>query len=261
MPPNPFVFFDAAGTLFRLSMPVGAGYSRVAATFGFELDPDRADRAFRDTFSSMNPPDYLNSPARTGRSTNEAVDREWWRSLVAEVFRRCGADPSARRFPDCFTALFDYYGTVDAWQAFPDAIPALERLQQAGVPLGILSNFDARLYGILRGLGMLPFFEPERIAVSSELGSVKPQLRTYTAAAALAKSAPADCVLIGDDPERDHRAALQAGFGAAFLVHRPETSLLTVTHQILNLRLRAQDFCPNSPAPPSHPPKARIAQR
>jgi putative hydrolase of the HAD superfamily len=224
----PFVFFDAAGTLFHLREPVGVGYSRIAENFGFRLDANDASKAFGTVFGSMGSPTYADGGAS---NQNEAVDHAWWRLLVADVFRQCGADPDLPQFGVCFDALFDHYGSADAWQLFPDTVPALEALESAAVGIGVLSNFDARLVPILQDLGLFDCFDA--IAVSSQLGAVKPQQKCYRAAAALANVPPASCVLIGDDPIRDHQAAIEAGFRAAYLVDRPTKSLETIVASIL----------------------------
>ncbi len=44
------VTFDAAGTLIRLVRPPGVIYAEVARLFGFSLDPDRVQEAFRSTW-------------------------------------------------------------------------------------------------------------------------------------------------------------------------------------------------------------------
>ncbi len=60
---------------------------------------------------------------------------------------------------------------MQAWQPFPDTIPALTRAARTGVRLAILSNTDADLLDAsLAAIGV----EPDVRVVASEIGSYKP---------------------------------------------------------------------------------------
>lgn len=221
---SPFIFFDATGTLFQLTESVGSGYARISSAFGFQLDPSATDAAFRSAFATVEQPSYPDGP-------DESADHQWWKAFVAQVFAAAGEDPDRPSFSACFDALFSFYGTAEAWKLFPDTLPALEKLKQHGFELGILSNFDQRLTGILQTLGPHQHFQ--HIVISSEIGATKPHPDAFLAAAARAGRNPADCILIGDDPIRDQRGAMTAGFQAAHLVNRPHNSLETISNTLI----------------------------
>ena len=48
--------------------------------------------------------------------------------------------------------LRDFFATPEAWRVYPDAIPVLRALRSDGVRLGIVSNWDSRLPGVLEML-------------------------------------------------------------------------------------------------------------
>lgn len=223
-PGLPLVFFDAAGTLFHLSEPVGAGYARIAAAFGFALDPEATNAAFHAAFAAAGLPAYADA-------SGEAAERLWWRDLVATVFARVGANPDAPAFADCFDALFSHYGRAAAWNLYPETTRTLELLRNHGFSLGILSNFDRRLHGLLDALGIRSHFS--HIIVSSEAGAAKPDAAIFQAATTHAARPPADCILIGDDPVRDQSGALNAGFRQAHLVNRPQKNLKTIADSLI----------------------------
>ena len=177
----PYIFFDAAGTLFSLKEPVGAGYARIAAGYGFELDPAATDTAFRTEFATAEHPSYA-TRSSNGPDSNEESDRLWWKDFVARVFRQAGVDPHRSTFSECFEALFKFYGQAEAWRLFPETNAALDRLKEHGFEIGVLSNFDQRLHGILDALDIRHQFA--HVVISSELGAAKPNPKLFHAAAA-----------------------------------------------------------------------------
>jgi Haloacid dehalogenase-like hydrolase len=55
--------------------------------------------------------------------------------------------------------LYAYYASSEAYSLFPDVKPCLQRLHRPNHILGIISEFDERLEGIINGLGIGEFFE------------------------------------------------------------------------------------------------------
>ncbi len=43
------------------------------------------------------------------------------------------------------TRVFDDFAGPANWEVFPDVEPSLKKIKQAGVVLGVISNFDERL--------------------------------------------------------------------------------------------------------------------
>lgn len=55
--------------------------------------------------------------------------------------------------------LYSRYSAADAYVLHSDVLPSLRRLSAPNVTLGIISEFDERLEGILQGLGVLSYFQ------------------------------------------------------------------------------------------------------
>jgi FMN phosphatase YigB (HAD superfamily) len=91
----------------------------------------------------------------------------------------------------------------------------LPALHARGYLLGIASNFDGRLHGIVRGLPDLAACE--RTFVSSEIGWTKPDPRFFAAVQERLAAQPHEILLVGDDWEADILGARAAGWQAAFL--------------------------------------------
>ena len=192
----PAIFFDAAGTLIFLPRPVGEQYREVAARFGATLDAAALDRAFRRAWAE--------APARPSQDGPRADDDVgWWRTLVGNVLSRVLTPAQAAAFDGdaFFEAAYAHFARPGVWQAYPDVHAALARLRRDGHRLGIISNFDRRLYTVFDELGLSRFFET--ITVSSEVGADKPDPRIFEQALRSLGVQPAQAWHVGDDPKRD----------------------------------------------------------
>ena len=196
------VFFDAAGTLFQPVRNVGESYATFAARHGVEVVPAELSRRFRVCF------DEAPRLAFPGATDGElaALERDWWKRVVARVFEPCG---SFGRFEAFFEELFTYFATTEAWRLYPEVIATLTALQGRGVQMSVISNFDSRLVPILHGLGTGSFFE--QIFVSSRVGFAKPDARIFHAALQHHGLAAKEALHVGDNELNDQRGAAQAG--------------------------------------------------
>lgn len=203
------VFFDAAGTLFDLRAPVGESYARIAREFGVAVTGDQVNAAFRRVFH--NTPGLAFGPGRAPEDLRQ-LERQWWHDLVAQVFAGLG------RFADFeayFAALFAFFADSTHWQADPEAISLLAELKARGLKLGVISNFDARLYAILEGLGLSPYFDS--ITISSEAGYAKPATEIFQIALAKNLVPATEALHVGDSESLDVMGAQAAGIAAVLI--------------------------------------------
>lgn len=220
----PAIFIDAAGTLIRVRDRVGATYSRIALTHGLEIEPDGLEAAFRSAWRGLPQPQNEGIPSPDD-------DKGWWRDLVGRCFMTALGHPLPENtFQPLFEDLYAFYALPEAWQVFPDVIPALSLLQ-SHFRLHVLSNFDRRLHSILSGHGLTPYFD--NIIISSEFGASKPHPILFAAAARIADRRPENCIHIGDDLECDLKGARDAGF-TAFHLDRKTGTLLDIARRILD---------------------------
>lgn len=207
-PQSQAVLFDAAGTLIELADPLGETYASFAARFGVELPAWRIQDAFGRVFDAAPPMLF----ADAAPDEVDGLERAWWRSIVRSTFL---ATDSTLRFADFdgfFAALYDHYAAPTTWRPRPGALEALRALDRSGMRLGVVSNFDGRLPGILAGLGLEAWLSC--IVLPSEARALKPDPRIFEAGLARLGAAPERAIFVGDDARRDLAGARNAGLRA-----------------------------------------------
>ena len=199
-------FFDAAGTLFETREPVGHAYARIAREFGLDAPDEAVSAGFRHAFGSA--PHLAFGP---GHDPGElrSLERQWWRQRVADSFAGLG---QFRDFDGYFEALFAHFGDPASWRADPEAQTTLLRLKNDGLCLGVISNFDHRVYRILEGLGLASLFDS--ITISSEAGYAKPRREIFEKALASLRVDAHTAMHVGDSAHLDLAAAAEAGLAA-----------------------------------------------
>jgi putative hydrolase of the HAD superfamily len=206
-------FFDAAGTLFEPREPIARSYARIAREFGLDVHEDAVDASFRHAFGAA---PGLAFGRGLAHYELRRLERRWWRDRVAETFAPLGKFP---HFDAYFDALFSHFADPRSWIADVEAAPTLLRLKGDGLKLGVISNFDYRLYRILDGLDLTRHFDS--ITISSEAGFAKPRREVYDAALARAGVAVSDAMHIGDSEHLDFTPAAEIGM-AAMLIDRAQ---------------------------------------
>lgn len=208
------IFFDAAGTLIRLTKSVGSHYALVGARQGLSLDAAQLDRGFALVWKEM--------PMRPATGEPRADDdKGWWRDLVERLLDRIGAqiDPFDRDM--FFEAAYSHFAEAGVWELYPEVLDVLEKLEPH-FELVVVSNFDGRLRVILERLGISKYFR--HVFLSSEVGADKPDPFIYRRALEVSGFMPNEVVHVGDDPTRDWAAARAAGLGV-FQLDRSRGSL------------------------------------
>ena len=200
------IFFDAGGTLFKPHPSVGEIYAEVARRFGLETNPKELELIFHETWRER---DGL---ASISTRSGEKEERKWWHSLVGEVFSRIGRIEDFEAF---FDELYDRFARAESWRLFPDTLPILRELKRRGRILGIVSNWDSRLFRICEGLELTPHLD--FILASAVVGVAKPNSRIFQEALKRAQVLPEEAVHVGDSLADDVRGAEGAGIRAILL--------------------------------------------
>jgi len=224
------VLFDATGTLFHPHPSVGGVYARVAAEWGMQATPEALDAGFRAAWQERAASRFASDFARR---TSEAAERLWWRGTVGRTFEHAGLPAPDDRL---FEAIFERFADSACWRLFPDVVPALAALRDAGLTLGIVSNFDSRLDPLCRGLGLAQLVD--FVLASASVGHAKPAPQFFEAAIHKAGVAAERILVVGDSPEEDVAGAQAAGCHALLLDRKAERHGTGVIHSLAELQLR-----------------------
>jgi putative hydrolase of the HAD superfamily len=211
------VFFDATETLIHLPKGVAYHYREVALRHGLNLDESTLRAGFRAAWKGM-PPRAATNAARPDD------DKGWWRELGTRVLAEHGATVGADVFEPYFEELYAHFTLSGVWELYPDVKPTLAALD-GKYALGVISNFDRRLYAILDHLGITHHFDA--IVVSSETGADKPDARIFHQALERLNVQPHEALHVGDDPMHDWQGAEAVGM-RCFHINRKQNSLLDV---------------------------------
>ena len=208
------IFFDAVGTLFYLTKTVGDHYALVGREVGLTLDAQQLDRVFLTAWRRMPPRTAIDGP-------RENDDKGWWRELVDLVLDEVA--PSLGEFDrdNFFEVAYEHFAEAGVWALYPEVFSVLEKLEPH-FQLAVISNFDGRLRFILEQLGISKFFAHSFI--SSEIGADKPDPEIYRRALKFMNLKPDQVLYVGDDPDRDWKAATAAGL-LVFQLDRKKNSL------------------------------------
>ncbi len=208
------IFFDAAGTLFYLTKTVGDHYALVGEDIGLNLDAKKLDTAFHSAWAKMPPRQAIDGP-------RENDDKDWWHELTDLVLQEAAPEVGELDRDNFFEVAYEHFTEAGVWELYPDVIDILKQLHHR-FGLAIVSNFDGRLRAILERLGISKYFG--HIFVSSEIGADKPDQEIFRRALKFLNLRPENVLHVGDDPERDWRAAAAAGL-SIFKLDRNKNSL------------------------------------
>ena len=219
------VLFDAAETLFTTRGTVGQIYGSIARRYGSTAPVETIQAAFARQFRGAGP---LSIEHQKG----------WWKDVVHRVFSEVGM---VDNFDQFFDEVYERFRSSEGWVLFPDTIEALTDLKRSGLKLGVISNFDNRIYSVMKSLNILHFFDT--VTLSSETGYCKPDREIFDAAIQALGVPASEVLLVGDSLRDDVEAGMRAGLHAALLdrdnrypgvKHVPRISSLTEALSLVN---------------------------
>ena len=140
---------------------------------------------------------------RRGRLDLRAATRE----IVAEALKRCGCEDEALA-----GEIASHYRDLREERSalFPEAIAVIERLREAGVRLGMMTNGAAAAQRAkIERFGLARHFE--HIVIEGELGVGKPDRLVFETLLSELAVKPAETWAVGDNLEFDVLAPMELG--------------------------------------------------
>ena len=197
------------GTLLEVSPSVGHVYSAACGELGATVEPATLQRAFDKAWVEL------------GKAVPRGANRyqiypggetEWWERVSSFAFDQCSVPAPQRPSVDALRAVF---ARPDAWRVYPETREVLAELRARGCRLGVISNWDSRLPGLLATLGLDGHFDS--VVTSAGAGVEKPHPAIFAAAVEALGAEPSRAVHIGDRLDEDYAGARQAGLRALLL--------------------------------------------
>jgi putative hydrolase of the HAD superfamily len=218
------VFIDAGNTLLY-EMPSRAEiYAEAAAEQGLTL----AEAVLRARMQSAHEelPRVVDGAFRYSDS--------WFRRYISRVFPELtgqGHEAIAAR-------LFARFSDPATFRLFPFAAELLQGIRARGLRVGIVSNWSARLPGLLTGLKLAPHLD--FVVVSCIERCEKPEPEIFQLALRRAGVAPHEALHAGDKLDKDVRGARAVGLEAVLVDHagsevEPGVPRVRDLHQLLLL--------------------------
>jgi putative hydrolase of the HAD superfamily len=204
------VFFDAGETLVYPHPSFPELLAQVLGQHGHAIDP--AD--IRDKVHVVS--SIFTDAARRGElwSTSRERSQRFWARVYSTLLAELGlplGDGLKQAVYETFTDLANY-------RLFPDVLATLERLQTAGLALGVVSNFEEWLERLLESLGVTRFFGVR--VISGAEGVEKPDQRIFRLALDRTGVLPEESVYVGDSPSFDIEPARAVGMFAVLIDRR-----------------------------------------
>ncbi len=191
------VLFDFSGTLFDdTGVLVPEAVSAKAAARGVALDRAAAEDVIARTLRGVDSPEGLK--AREGCDLSRERHRSIWTSLIA----------GAGFEPPLVEVLYECLTDPAAWMPYPDTVPVIAALSDAGVRVGVLSNIGWDIRPAFARVGALDSLHT--VVLSCEEGVAKPDPALFAVACERLGTPPSRVLYVGDDPAKDG-AAVRAG--------------------------------------------------
>ncbi|KAJ1636857.1 HAD-like domain-containing protein [Pavlovales sp. CCMP2436] len=234
------ITFDATGTLMRLRRPMGNSYrdaliSSLSARKLMRGSPLDADElaAFDVEPAAIALGFGVAYKAQCAElkcfGSGRISSRDWWSTVVSNTFVQAGVRQTVveREMPSVFGALYSDFGSSANWELMDASAGVVQQIARwrAQLPvgelkLGVISNFDDRLPGLLASLGIADLFD--FIITSHAHGQEKPcasifDLARERAGLSAEDVSPSTCVHVGDTFKNDIVGATAAGWRAIFL--------------------------------------------
>ena len=204
------VFFDAGETLVHPHPSFPDLFARILVREGHDVDA----RTIRERIHVIS--DRFAAAARDNElwTTTPERSRRFWHDVYGIFFEHLGI----RNANGLIDTVYREFTDLANYALFDDVVPALDRLRDAGMKLGVVSNFEEWLERLLEQLGVRPYFDVR--VISGIEGLEKPDPAIFRLAMARAGVTADRSAYVGDSPVFDVEPALALGMTPVLIDRR-----------------------------------------
>lgn len=207
-------FFDAGLTLLGPHPSFHEIFVDVMREQGHEVSLDEVKTAFDEI--GPNFLKVLEGDENTQWSTNLEVSRRFWGLVYARALDSLGIPDPDRELAGKLYGRFTRY---ESYRLYPDSLPVLKRIKEAGLVLGLISNFEDWLEGMLIEMEVANLFD--EMVISGKEGIEKPDPQIFKVALERAGVEASQAIYVGDDPVIDAAGSAAVGM-TGILIDRNE---------------------------------------
>jgi putative hydrolase of the HAD superfamily len=194
------VFFDAGGTLVDAKPSFPELFASTLQREGHDVSAETISAHWQivfDRFRSAGEAEEL-------WTTSDERSKAFWHGVYAMFFDELGIAPDG-----LIDAVYREFTDPRNYGPYDDVLPVLATLREAGLRLGVVSNFETWLDGLLDDVGVGSFLDVR--VISGIEGIEKPDPKIFRLALDRAGVEPERAVYVGDLPELDIEPALGVG--------------------------------------------------
>ncbi|KAK0042184.1 haloacid dehalogenase-like hydrolase domain-containing protein 3 [Biomphalaria pfeifferi] len=205
------VTLDVTNTLIKVCGSPGRQYALIGHKHGVMADMNLLNELFYKYYK-----DHSKRFPNFG-AQNMMPAYIWWSLLVKDCFRSADPTIGEETLSKIANDLYFHYTTPNAWEILPGAVSAIQDLRQYPVRIGVVSNWDHRLYKVLLTMKLRSYFD--FVLPSYIIGAEKPDSAIFQQALKDANCLPEEAIHFGDSIEKDFLGARRVGMGAYLLAH------------------------------------------
>ena len=204
------VLFDVDFTLIHPGpMFQGVGYHAFCARHLIDVDPAVFDAAVASASSILDDPHGLPYDAE--------IFVAYTRHIIEQMGGKAGGTPEA--VDACAREIYAEWAANQHFELYDDVPAVLQRLNGAGIRVGLISNSHRCLDSFQSHFELRDFIAAS--VSSADHGYMKPHPSIFQAVLDDLRVLPADAVMVGDSVGQDIEGALRTGMRAV-LLHRSE---------------------------------------
>jgi len=204
------VLFDVDFTLIHPGpMFQGVGYHAFCARHLIYVDPAAFDAAVASAASILDAPD--------GSAYDAEIFVAYTRHIIEQMGGKAGGTPEA--VDACAREIYAEWAANQHFELYDDVPAVLQRLNGAGIRVGLISNSHRCLDSFQSHFELRDFIAAS--VSSADHGYMKPHPSIFRKVLEDLRVPPADAVMVGDSVSQDIEGALRAGMRAV-LLHRSE---------------------------------------
>lgn len=204
------VFFDVGETLLAPHPSFPELFARVLTERGYEVQTPVVEQVFAQMAPSFAEviDKHVTEPWTVSRESSLA----FWGRIYATALAQLDIADSDGKITE---AMYERFTRYESYRLFPDVLPALGLAKQAGLTIGLISNFEEWLEGLLTHMEVADLFDP--VVISGKVGIEKPDPAIFRMALDQSGVEAAESVYVGDHPRIDVEGARAVGMGAVLI--------------------------------------------